>query len=247
MGQAFSNHDVFAEHTLVRMQLRIRTQTSIAMDRFRYYSITFMLAVAACCSIVACVAHACDSPQFVAPQRLSTQTSQMVLLSWKPVASASRYEVTLDARAAEGEVVHRLARSMAATSTEWDTRALALRRITAVSVSIHTICALETVSLPVELIFFIEPTNHCPPLSGLSVTSSHQSTHLRWDRSQGDPPAEDHVEARLYFGSNASSVIGERVPSGAIAFSLQLPVRWTLAARRLCGNSHSDWRWIDAN
>ena len=184
---------------------------------------------------------ACEQPAIIFPAQHADIFSPKPVISWLPVNGAINYEVNMQSRIPEGEVIAQF------TTTTTDTKfisATALSRERAVvSVKVKARCGAAGVSSESERIFFIDVRSTCPLPARLSSTPMGPFIRISWDQN---PQFED-VEVRFFGGSTTGPL--ERV-SRAQNFAL-IPVSMDsqsiIGVRGICKDANGGWQWLSRN
>ena len=183
-------------------------------------------------------AQACEQPAIVFPAQHDDVVSARPVISWLPVAAASGYEISIQSRIPEGEVVAQF------TTTTADTKFIsptALSRDRAiVSVKIKARCGATNLSAESERIFFVDVRSTCPLPARISSAPFGQFIKISWEQN----PQFDEVEVR-YFGSSNIGPL-ERVPRTQSFAVLPMSVDSSsvIGVRGICKEANGNWQWL---
>ena len=184
---------------------------------------------------------ACEQPTIIFPAQHADIDSAKPVISWLPVNGAINYEINMQSRIPEGEVIVQF------TTTTTDTKfisATALSRERAVvSVKLKARCGSAGLSPESERIFFVDVRSTCPPPSRLSSAPLGQFIRISWEPN----PQFDEVEVRSFGGSPTAPL--ERVPHTQTFAVIPRSADSTgiVGVRGICKEANSNWQWLSRN
>lgn len=182
--------------------------------------------------------YACDQPVIIVPGQHEDVVSAKPVVSWLPVNGATGYEVSMQSRIPEGEVVVQFKTTTA--DTKFISQTALSRDRAIVSAKVKTRCGADSVSAESERIFFVDVRGTCPLPSRLTSVPMGQLVKISWESN----PQFDEVEVRS-FGSASMGPL-ERVartqsfaviPNSVDATSL-------VGVRGICKEANGDWAWV---
>ena len=190
-------------------------------------------------SLPAFASATCSPPQFVAPSQFETISTPKPTIVWTPVASAQRYEVSIESRVPEGEIIQRVSSNVELPSFTSPAPLASDRAI--VSVTVRTKCNDNETSAAAERVFVLDMRNGCPGLTGLSSKRIGKMLRVEWERN----PLVDRVEVRMFEGASASARQSESSSGTHIALEFPENKVWVVGLRNHCRQAVGAWQWIE--
>ncbi|MBL8511860.1 MAG: hypothetical protein JNM52_09455 [Betaproteobacteria bacterium] len=181
-------------------------------------------------------ANNCDSPQWLSPSQHQQLTTARPVMTWAAVAGATGYEVAIESRVPEGEVLSKV--NTQTTAPAFTPSAALTRERALVAASVVALCAEGARSLPAERVFFIDVRGSCPAPAGLQTMRQGNFVRLTW------PDTALKVEARFFSGDAATPEEGEVSSTGALLLPLPTDQKRALGVRSLCREATSRWVWL---
>lgn len=182
--------------------------------------------------------YACDQPVIIVPGQHDDVMSAKPVISWLPVNGATGYEVAVQSRISEGEVVTQFMTTTA--DTKFISQTALSRDRAIVSAKVKARCGVAGASAESERIFFVDVRGTCPLPSRLTSVPMGQFVKISWEAN----PQFDEVEVRS-FGSASMGPL-ERVartqsfavlPNSGDASSL-------VGVRGICKEANGEWAWV---
>ena len=182
--------------------------------------------------------YACDQPVIIVPGQHDDVMSAKPVISWLPVNGATGYEVAVESRIPEGEVVTQFMTTT--TDTKFISQTVLSRDRAIVSAKVKARCGVDGASAEGERIFFVDVRGTCPLPSRLTSVPMDQFVKISWDSN----PLFDEVEVRSF--GNASVGPLERVArtqSFAVLLNSADATR-LFGVRGICKEANGEWAWV---
>ena len=180
---------------------------------------------------------ACEQPTLIFPAQHDDVVTARPVISWLPVASASGYEVSIQSRIPEGEVITQF--STTTVDTKYIPSAGLSRDRAIVSVKVRTQCGTAGASGESERIFFVDVRGLCPIPTKITSVSLGQFIKTSWEPN----PLFDEVEVR-FFGDSGLGAL-ERVPrtQSFAVMPVSVDASSIVGVRSVCKEANSEWQW----
>lgn len=183
--------------------------------------------------------YACDQPVIIVPGQHEDVVSAKPVIAWLPVNGATGYEIAVQSRIPEGEVVTQFMTMTA--DTKFISQTALSRDRAIVSAKVKARCGVASVSAESERIFFIDVRGTCPLPSRLTSVPMGQFVKISWETN----PQFDEVEVRS-FGSASMGPLERVARTQNFAQIAHLPDSASLVAvRGICRDADGGWAWIN--
>lgn len=182
--------------------------------------------------------YACDQPVIIVPGQYDDVMSAKPVISWLPVNGATGYEVAVQSRIPEGEVVTQFMTTT--TDTKLISQTAVSRDRAIVSAKVKARCGVANVSAESERIFFVDVRGACPLPSRLTTVPMGQLVKVSWETN----PQFDEVEVRT-FGSTSVGTLERvaRTQSFAV-LSKSRDSTSLVGVRGICKDANGEWAWV---
>lgn len=185
--------------------------------------------------------HACEPPTIIFPAQHADMFSGRPVISWLPVNDASGYEITIQSRIPEGEVIAQL--STTTTDTKFIPATALARERAIVSVKVSARCSSAGVSPESERIFFVDVQSTCPLPARLSSTPVGEFIKISWEANA----LFQQVEVRS-FGVASTGPIERVSPIQNFALvPMSKDLESIIGVRGICQEADGDWAWLIRN
>ena len=182
--------------------------------------------------------YACEQPVIIVPGQHDDVMSAKPVISWLPINGATGYEVAVQSRIPEGEVVTQFMTTT--TETKFIPLTSLSRDRAIVSAKVKARCGAASVSAESERIFFVDVRGTCPLPSRVTSVPMGQFVKVSWEANS----QFDEVEVRSF----ASTSMG---PLGRVARTQNFAVLANsgdatslVGVRGICKDANGDWAWV---